>query len=484
MALTHLQKRTLLRSFSPFNRLDDKALILLDNQIEMCAYEAKDIIFNQGAKSNKVYFFINGSVSAKNIEGDARILHHYDTNVEQIFMHDSTHAYTVVAQTDCVFLEMNQSDYESLCQVIAPSTSNNVVALDVNKIKSKRLESKLKSSIVATENKQSPSAHAPERAGLDESGTEKTQSAHSKRRESEASSHYGDTELKTNTNHSDLLEQINDDILSSQLRLPSIPEVALKIKKAINDPESDIRSIADIVAFDPVIAIKLVEAANSPLYKRAGDVKTILDAVSRLGKDTTQQLVTIFAVRELFNHKAPEILRCLRQIWSDSVEVASINYILAKRSTFNYDPEVALMAGLIARIGEIPILTYSANFPELKDQIAGVERISWLYGKMVGCQIMQQWKMDPVFTHVILHLADWDKANGIQPDYADLTMVSQIIQAEKTPNKRRTQFFTTPVIEDAAVSRSIGFERLTIETTLEILRDVEEELMVVQSMLK
>jgi HD-like signal output (HDOD) protein len=477
MALTNLQKRTMLRSFSPFNRLDDKALILLDNQIELCAYEPSDIIFNQGAQPNKAYFFINGCVTAKNIEGDVLLLHHYEANVDQYFIHENLHAFTVIAKTECVFLEMSQSDYQELCHIIEPSVSNNVVTLDVKQQKSGRINRKTNPSFASTEEKS-------EKTEIKDTGIQEQAAFQTKNSEPLNTEGTEDSPLSTNGSHSHILEQINDDILSGQLRLPSMPEVALKVKKAINDPESDIRSIANIVAYDPVIALKLVEAANSPLYKRAGDVKTILEAVSRLGKDTTRQLVTIFAVRELFNHKSPDVLKCLRQIWSDSVEVASISYILAQRSSLDYDPDTGLLAGLIARIGEIPILAYSANYPDLKGKIAGVERISWLYGKMVGCQIMQEWHMDPVFAHVILHLADWNKKTSLQPDYADLIMVSQIIQAEKTPNKRRTQFFSTPMIKDAAVSQSVGLDILNIETTLELLQDVEEELLVVQSMLK
>ena len=71
----------------------------------------------------------------------------------------------------------------------------------------------------------------------------------------------------------------------------SLPEVALKVKTACEDPEISLEDIADIISRDASISVKILQTSNSPIYRGLSEVATVKEAVCRLGKDITFQLV-------------------------------------------------------------------------------------------------------------------------------------------------------------------------------------------------
>lgn len=85
--------------------------------------------------------------------------------------------------------------------------------------------------------------------------------------------------------------------------LPSLPSVALKVRKLLEQEEPEIAELDKLLNHDPSISAKLVAAANSPLYHRGSYCKTSADAIMRLGLETTSQLVMLFSLRQLFKAK-------------------------------------------------------------------------------------------------------------------------------------------------------------------------------------
>lgn len=51
-----------------------------------------------------------------------------------------------------------------------------------------------------------------------------------------------------------LLQRIVADVKSGRLRLPSLPDIALRIRAAANDPRRSSADVARVVQFDPALA--------------------------------------------------------------------------------------------------------------------------------------------------------------------------------------------------------------------------------------
>ncbi len=276
-----------------------------------------------------------------------------------------------------------------------------------------------------------------------------------------------------------IIAELEDDLDHDRLRLPSLPTIALKIKQVVEDPDSDIHSIAKIVTLDPVISAKLIESANSPVYRGVQDVSTVLDAISRLGKEITRQLVLIFAVREIFhsdNHGAIELLQSL---WDDCTEVAAICHVLASKSELDFDPEVALMAGLFHRIGEVPVYTYSANYHELIEDIDSISHIASALGARIGERIIRRWHLDPVLIEVVQQQGNWFKEQTEAIDYADLVIVAQLhAQVHHGASKK------LPNLAQVGAFQRIKVGELTPELSIHVLEEAQDELEAARKLLR
>lgn len=156
------------------------------------------------------------------------------------------------------------------------------------------------------------------------------------------------------------------------LSLPTLPQVALRLKKALQEPDITILDIVNIVQFDAAIVAKLIQVANSVFYAAEAPITNCHNAVIRLGLDATRRVVMGISVKQLFSCQNQQLMGMMQTNWRNSIYLSSLCYILAKESKV-VNPEDALLAGLICDIGRIPILnfaeqqlSYSPNLVELK----------------------------------------------------------------------------------------------------------------------
>jgi HD-like signal output (HDOD) protein len=107
--------------------------------------------------------------------------------------------------------------------------------------------------------------------------------------------------------------------------LPTLPEVALRIMTMIDDPDSTVEELEDVLAADPAIVHKLLQVVNSPLFAGSGHKGdwTLHDAIVRVG---LQQVSAIAPQIKLMNSlvKPEQNLFDLRRFWEHSVACAVI----------------------------------------------------------------------------------------------------------------------------------------------------------------
>ncbi|PWG74161.1 cyclic nucleotide-binding protein, partial [Enterococcus hirae] len=83
---------------------------------------------------------------------------------------------------------------------------------------------------------------------------------------------------------------------------------------------------------------KLVRSCNSALYRGFSEVRNVRDGVVRLGVRTTRQLVTVFALREVFRSRQPELQKAMDRLWQEARSVGALAYVLAESAT-RLEPE-------------------------------------------------------------------------------------------------------------------------------------------------
>jgi len=146
------------------------------------------------------------------------------------------------------------------------------------------------------------------------------------------------------------------DLSRGPVDLPCFPNVVIKIRDALNDPNTTIEETVRLVGTEPRLTASLMQTANSAALNHSGKRITELKlAITRLGQQLVQGATMAFAVRQMKDEpKLRSISKPLRELWQESIAVASISQVVARRTKVRSDE--AFLTGLLHGIGRLYIM--------------------------------------------------------------------------------------------------------------------------------
>lgn len=209
-----------------------------------------------------------------------------------------------------------------------------------------------------------------------------------------------------------------------EIEIPSLPEVAINLRKAIQK-DVNIDEAVKIIQLDPAISAKLIEVANCPLYLTTVPAKNCKEAVVRIGLNATRNLVTALSMKQIFKSKSPLIKNYLEELWKQSLYLSGLCHVLASHS-LQQNPENALLAGLVCDIGVIPFLSFVANLPPEYLNDAEIEQAIPLIKGPVGAVILKEWDFADEFIDVAKSSRDWYHSNGDKLTLTDIVILSRL----------------------------------------------------------
>lgn len=214
------------------------------------------------------------------------------------------------------------------------------------------------------------------------------------------------------------------DLMADKVTVPSLPEVAVKIQQVFKDDQVDADKVAEILMTDPAITAKLIKVANSPVYQGVAATETLQAAIVRLGMDTTYKQVMAYAVNELFRSQSANVSRRMQKLWTHSRKVAAISRVLAKSSGL-FDPEQAMLAGLVHDLGVILIVQYLQQHETEMTNEAAIERTITSLRPQITGMLMQKWHFSDDMVTVAEECEDWFRNKSNAADLCDLVMIAQ-----------------------------------------------------------
>lgn len=220
------------------------------------------------------------------------------------------------------------------------------------------------------------------------------------------------------------LTELLDAIKSDRLNLPTLPEVALRIREAVEDPDVSAGKLATVVGQDAALAARIIKVANSPLLRGRVQVDNLQLAITRLGITFVRNLVTGLAMQQMFQATSDAVDAKLRQVWEHSTEVASICHVLASHYT-KLKPDQAMLAGLVHEIGILPILTLAEESTEMMSHPDILERVIDQLHPRVGTAILKAWGFPPELVAVPEGSVDLGRRSE-KVDYADIVTVAKL----------------------------------------------------------
>jgi HD-like signal output (HDOD) protein len=155
-----------------------------------------------------------------------------------------------------------------------------------------------------------------------------------------------------------LVAELERSLADKDLRLPSLPEVALKIRNALAKEDVSVAEISRLIGSDPALAARIVKIANSALFYRGSKpITSVSSAVSQLGHRMVRNVALSYAAQQVFIGYGSERVRAfLASIWQHSVHTAALAHMLARVRT-KLNPDDAFLAGLLHEVGKLYILT-------------------------------------------------------------------------------------------------------------------------------
>ncbi len=250
------------------------------------------------------------------------------------------------------------------------------------------------------------------------------------------------------------LQELAEDLNSKNIQLPSFPDVVINIRTSLEDPKCSSERLADVVRTDPVLAARLLIAANSAFHNRAGiEIVDLNLAISRLGFEVVRNTAITLAVEQIFaasEHK--ELQAAVKEIWTSSLSLASMSFVIA-RNAGNVNPDTAFLCGLLHEIGKLYILTKARDYPKLMGDPESLRTVQEQWYASIGKSIIEAWG----FSAEIAESLDLDE--NINTDSAAAAGVVDVVYLARIVLAKADD-----IAEDEAFNGSVGKLNLTAET--------------------
>jgi HD-like signal output (HDOD) protein len=191
-----------------------------------------------------------------------------------------------------------------------------------------------------------------------------------------------------------LIERLERSLAERSLELPSLPEVALKIRRALADENVSFGEIVRLLGTDPALAARILKVSNSALFFRGSQPITNLhNAVAQLGYRMVRNVALSFAAQQVFiGYGSRELRDHISAVWRHSIHAAALAHMLARvRGTV--DPDEAFLAGLLHEVGKLYILLRVKEHADVLADVAAFESVLAAWHPRLGRAVFEAWEL-------------------------------------------------------------------------------------------
>ncbi len=257
-----------------------------------------------------------------------------------------------------------------------------------------------------------------------------------------------------------LIDKILDDLKENRLKLPTLPQVALKITNTIDDPKSKAKDVSRVVSADAALSARLIHVANSAMYRTSNAVEDVQAAITRLGLQQVRNIACSLLLRQLFKSDFPTLKKRMERLWSHSAHVAAICAMLARKQR-HIRPDEAMLAGLVHDIGQLPIISYAESYPSIAADDAALDEIIDKIGLMLGKTMLKAWKFAPAIITAAAEHEFLSRDHDGPADLCDIVIVANLHSYIRTTHKHaRAKWGEVPALKKLGLSPEESIEAM------------------------
>jgi HD-like signal output (HDOD) protein len=228
------------------------------------------------------------------------------------------------------------------------------------------------------------------------------------------------------------VQSLAAELSKGKVELPSFPDIALRVRKVLSDENVSQDMVVRVVGSEPALAARLMQIGNSAALNFSGKPITELrTAISRMGFNMVRSAAIAFAMSQLKKQDALKGLeKPLEELWKRSAAVAAMSHAVA-RSYSKVNPDTALLAGLLHGIGQLYILTRSAQHPGLFANQAAYTAIVRDWHSAIAKALLENWEMAEEVIEAVSGFEDLERSHSGPVDLTDVVTVGNLLAAFK-----------------------------------------------------
>ncbi len=164
-----------------------------------------------------------------------------------------------------------------------------------------------------------------------------------------------------------------DVIKKSMARLPAFPATIHKVTQLINDPDSSLPELVQVIRLDQAITANILRMCNSAYFGLRHKVDNVQDAVMYMGRQNIVRAV-LAAGSSRFFKDTPGYEAEARELWEHAVGTALMAQILSKK-ILKRDDSRLFTAALLHDIGKIVMGEFvKEKYSEFKTALTDEDR--------------------------------------------------------------------------------------------------------------
>jgi HD-like signal output (HDOD) protein len=274
-----------------------------------------------------------------------------------------------------------------------------------------------------------------------------------------------------------LVDDFMGELAAGRVQLPSLPSIAVKIRRAVAAEDFDMGKLATIIGADPAIAARLIKIANSATFRGESPCDSLRTALVRLGVDRTQNIVVSLAMRGLYQADQPHIRERMLKSWRHAVEIAATAAVLARLSP-GLAEDRAMLVGLLHEIGAVPLLQMAGDYLDLEDTPGVIDEIVGALTPEVSSTILTRWQFHERFAEAAMAASNWYHDAQPEASYTDLIVIAHLHALV-----RHREFEKLPRIDETPAFGKLAVGVLSPQLSLLVLDEARGKIQELRTLL-
>ena len=213
-------------------------------------------------------------------------------------------------------------------------------------------------------------------------------------------------EIKDKSSIRQMFKEILANFKAGKIDAPVMPQVVKEVQSMMKQSMSSVEDIAAVVEKDPVMALRLIAVANSPVYRGVQKIENLKHAIPRIGLKETYNIILAISVKSLYETKRVHFRNIMKELWLHSLACAYGAKLIAGELKLD-EPERYFLMGLIHDIGKTLLLKAFSDVSQSATLNIDMVKANLQEAHLsLGAGLLKRWVFSEDFINVIIHHED------------------------------------------------------------------------------